>query len=35
MSYTVDPSQTFIFMQSNLKEKVEKLLLDIDKEIDY
>lgn len=34
MSYTVDAIRTFIFMQSRLKENVEKLILDIDKEID-
>ena len=33
MSYTADASQTFIFMQSNLKEIIEKLLLAIDKEV--
>ena len=33
MSYTADASQTFRFMQSNLKENVEKLISEIDKEL--
>lgn len=33
MRYTVDATQTFIFMQSSLKKNVEKLISDIDKEV--
>jgi len=34
MIYTADAIETFIYMQSNLKEIVEKLIVDIDIEID-
>lgn len=33
MRYTVDASRTFIFMQSSLKKNVEKLISDIEKEV--
>ena len=33
MRYTLDASRTFIFMQSSLKKNVEKLISDIDKEV--
>ena len=34
MRYTIDAIQTFIFMQSGLKEDVEKLMSEINKELD-
>ena len=33
MSYTADASQTFRFMQLNLKENVEQLISEIDEEL--
>lgn len=35
MRYTIDACRSFIFMQSRLKDNVEKLILDIDKEVDW
>ena len=34
MSYTADASQTFRFIQSNLKENVEKIISEIEEELD-
>ncbi|MBL4904452.1 MAG: hypothetical protein JKZ00_00115 [Flavobacteriaceae bacterium] len=33
MRYTIDAVQSFIFMQSNLKKNIEKLIVDIDEEV--